>query len=442
MKEQKDQKQNMKNKGITLIALVVTIVVLLILAAVSIGMLAGENGIIRQAQEAKEKTDIGDEKERVQLAATAAAGKDGWGEITEENLANELTKNIGERDTDYTLDKDGEDFIVTYTDSERSYYVDANGNIGEVVKREGLKVGDYVDYKPTPNTTGYTSDKLTSAITGSSSNTSTITQDSQYAEAGTGMTWQILRIYANGSIDLIGSPTSQSVYFQGATGYNNGVTVMNDICEELYSNENLNVKARSVRYEDLEYWLTDEGKAVRNGHSSYPGGPTYGHTQTYTSNLRYPNLYAQEKGAKIDSGLSGLTAGIDKETGSTTGLGISDEGTASGSTQASSSLTVTQTYWYGAMSTDNFGEGANILKTTNTYWLASRYAICFSGDANFGLRNVSSSYLNCNRMVISDGRAGNYDNCLRPVVSLPSSVQIENCTGINGVGNMHKITQY
>ena len=41
-------------KGITLIALVVTIVVLLILAAVSISMLGGENGIITKAIEAKE----------------------------------------------------------------------------------------------------------------------------------------------------------------------------------------------------------------------------------------------------------------------------------------------------------------------------------------------------------------------------------------------------
>lgn len=42
-----------KQRGITLIALVVTIVVLLILAAVSISMLGGENGIITQANEAK-----------------------------------------------------------------------------------------------------------------------------------------------------------------------------------------------------------------------------------------------------------------------------------------------------------------------------------------------------------------------------------------------------
>ena len=40
-------------KGITLIALVVTIVVLLILAAVSISMLSGDNGIMTKAKEAK-----------------------------------------------------------------------------------------------------------------------------------------------------------------------------------------------------------------------------------------------------------------------------------------------------------------------------------------------------------------------------------------------------
>ena len=116
-----------KTSGITLIALVVTIVVLLILAAVSIGMLAGENGIIRQAQEAKEKTEIGNERERVELAAVAAAGKDKWGEITEENLEDELDTNIGSGK--YTLTTEDGNFIVTYNDSKRSYLVDADGNV-------------------------------------------------------------------------------------------------------------------------------------------------------------------------------------------------------------------------------------------------------------------------------------------------------------------------
>ena len=44
-------------KGITLIALVITIIVLLILAGVSISMLTGDNGIITQAQRAKELTE-------------------------------------------------------------------------------------------------------------------------------------------------------------------------------------------------------------------------------------------------------------------------------------------------------------------------------------------------------------------------------------------------
>ena len=46
-----------KEKGITLIALVITIIVLLILAGVSIAMLTGENGILTQAQRAKEETE-------------------------------------------------------------------------------------------------------------------------------------------------------------------------------------------------------------------------------------------------------------------------------------------------------------------------------------------------------------------------------------------------
>lgn len=50
--------KNFKKKdGITLIALVVTIVVLLILAGVSINLVVGNNGLIKKAQEAKEKTE-------------------------------------------------------------------------------------------------------------------------------------------------------------------------------------------------------------------------------------------------------------------------------------------------------------------------------------------------------------------------------------------------
>ena len=54
-------KKNIKLKkehGITLIALVVTIVVLLILAAISINMVLGDNGLIAKATLAKKQTEI------------------------------------------------------------------------------------------------------------------------------------------------------------------------------------------------------------------------------------------------------------------------------------------------------------------------------------------------------------------------------------------------
>ena len=56
-----------KEQGITLIALVITVIVLLILAGVSIAMLTGNNGILTQAQRAKELTEISSEEEYINL---------------------------------------------------------------------------------------------------------------------------------------------------------------------------------------------------------------------------------------------------------------------------------------------------------------------------------------------------------------------------------------
>ena len=64
-------KQN--TRGITLIALVITIIVLLILAGVSISMLTGTNGILTQAQNAKQVTEESAEKEKRQLSQVEAS---------------------------------------------------------------------------------------------------------------------------------------------------------------------------------------------------------------------------------------------------------------------------------------------------------------------------------------------------------------------------------
>ena len=65
---EKEMKKIKKNeRGITLIALVITVIVLLILAGVSIATLTGENGILTRANDAKNKTELTNEKEQFNL---------------------------------------------------------------------------------------------------------------------------------------------------------------------------------------------------------------------------------------------------------------------------------------------------------------------------------------------------------------------------------------
>ena len=133
MNKKGEKGKNMKNKGITLIALVITIIVLLILAAVSIATLTGENGILTRANDAKTSTEIAEEREKVELAATAALADDLGGEIKESFLKQELEKYFG---TDGVSVAPGtnngeEGFIVTIKESSRQYFVDKDGNVEE-----------------------------------------------------------------------------------------------------------------------------------------------------------------------------------------------------------------------------------------------------------------------------------------------------------------------
>ena len=102
-------KQTKKQKGITLIALVITIIVLLILAAVTISALSGDNGILKRATEAKQKTRRADALEKIRLAVMTAT-TNGVGEANLDDLKAELekagatVKTTGELPWEVTLD--------------------------------------------------------------------------------------------------------------------------------------------------------------------------------------------------------------------------------------------------------------------------------------------------------------------------------------------------
>lgn len=123
MEETKKIEQKNTIKGITLIALVVTIIVLLILAGVSITNIFGDNGIIEQANEAREKTNEGEEKEKIELATTRAIANSENG-IERELLIKELDNNNLE---DYTLEGNEEPYNLKVNG--REYEISSDGVI-------------------------------------------------------------------------------------------------------------------------------------------------------------------------------------------------------------------------------------------------------------------------------------------------------------------------
>ena len=117
----------LKNRGITLIALIITIIILLILAGVTIGALTGDNDLINQAGEAKEKSEIENEKEIVETSTIQAMGKDKYGDVKKSDLEEKLNTNAGEGKTQVT--EDGNQLVVKFNESNRYYTVDSNGNV-------------------------------------------------------------------------------------------------------------------------------------------------------------------------------------------------------------------------------------------------------------------------------------------------------------------------
>ena len=113
-------------RGITLIALVITIIVLLILAGVTIAALSGDNGILQRATEAKEKTEIGQEKEVVELATISAQMGEKYQSLNQVNLQKEIDKQYGEGKT-IVRDNGDSTFTVSFIESKREYDITSKG---------------------------------------------------------------------------------------------------------------------------------------------------------------------------------------------------------------------------------------------------------------------------------------------------------------------------
>ena len=111
----KNQKKKLKTaKGITLIALVITIIVLLILAGVTIAALSGPNGILSNANKAKEQTAESGAREKINIAVSGSYDTTGRfdSEKFKEEIQNMGGSIVAEDDSTITVEMDGYEAVI------------------------------------------------------------------------------------------------------------------------------------------------------------------------------------------------------------------------------------------------------------------------------------------------------------------------------------------
>ena len=131
MKERFEQRE-----GITLIALVVTIIVLLILAGVSIAMLTGRNGILTQAQKAKEETKQAEKNEMSDLKNVESLINEYQNNIKIDQVTDEKPGELEQEDTNTLVINSIEDLVFFSNDV-------TNGNTYE---GQTVKLGTNLDF--------------------------------------------------------------------------------------------------------------------------------------------------------------------------------------------------------------------------------------------------------------------------------------------------------
>ena len=146
-------------KGITLIALVITIIVLLILAAVSIAMLTGENGILSKASTAKEKHLIAQYEEELNLCIVEMQ-TDELGTLTMQKLIEKLPQYIQTSQPGEQCEWDKKQIAEEPTGTYKGYEfkVDKNKKAQITGKATGIMISCSVE------PSGYTNQNVTATI--------------------------------------------------------------------------------------------------------------------------------------------------------------------------------------------------------------------------------------------------------------------------------------
>ena len=119
--------------GITLIALVITVIILLILAAVTIGALSGDNGILKNAGEAKQETEKAQIIEQAKIDILGKQTDNTSAELEKSEIKEVLDIYFKEVPEDFTSDT-----VLTTKEEYGNYEITVSEIYGGKIEEAGL----------------------------------------------------------------------------------------------------------------------------------------------------------------------------------------------------------------------------------------------------------------------------------------------------------------
>ena len=355
---------NIKERGITLISLAVTVVVLMFLAGIIIASNKDNNGILDIANNKKEETERMTIEEGIKIElqedppesyADLIEFLKGYGTILNEDVPDEAT-------------------LVT-TKGEYKILVK---DIWNTDKEElGISVGDYVEYSY---------DGGTYIVDGTYSGTNeekTIT----ILNSGTSI-WRVIDVNKQSKqVKII--PTSLNNYeitLNGVNGFNNGVKLINDLCNQIFSNSQYNATAKNIDIEDIEKISSNISELK---------GVNFGFEKEYDS-LVYPYvLKGESNNSKQDDFFYNY--------------------------ENASNIKLMQTYYEGNIELKS--SKYNDLLPSGSYWISSR-AINNTSSADYYLRTlntVNTVTLSGTKLFNSQGQEQSNTFSVLPIVTIESN---------------------
>lgn len=439
----KTSRQNIKKQqeGITLIALVITIIVMLILAGISIAMLAGDNGVLTRAGDAKKKSDKATLIENARIELLGKNVNNSGRQIKESQLIEVLKKYFNEDEVDeIEIPEDVSTSNAELTSKQGNYKIKLSeiyeGKITptwvynhskQTVKKGTLEfnIGDKIDYTA-PAGSGYEGDWQVLGVGEGDEEGQLLLVSEEFVNNGNTKT-----IQANDYATPGGDPLKD---------LQRAVDDLDALCT-VYKNENA-TKGRSIRVEDVNRltgydpqnaYLSDSDITQRgNSKSGTIGeygntvkfkiesrgayvGYKYGYMADYstTGNSTYTSYIPWGASSSLEVGVESLPVKLNYYTYFLNTLGVT-----STCEYEEPGLRSTSVIGY-----ENSYKAYSMIKLNNHYWLASPHVGALDGCTIWGMRYVRSEGCVWGYILWNTGRgAASASARVRAVVSLKSDV--------------------